>query len=93
MKCVLLSDRAASQDIGPIVMKICGHMKDRKINGGNCHVFSLVFFIEDELFTENGGKGSAVNKPVGERFDLHSRYSYQSERKCLLQKSIGIFLI
>ena len=50
--------------IRSIVMKICTHVKP-KINWGNCPEIFSIFFIENELFTENLKEGVHGNEPNG----------------------------
>ena len=53
--------------------------------------FFSTFFIENELFTENVNKGSAVTDRTVERFNLHSWCLYQSKRIRVLYETIESF--
>ena len=54
--------------------------------------FFSIFFIENELFTENAKKlVHCVTSRTVERFNLHSWYLYQTKRNFVLYKTIESF--
>ena len=62
-----------------------------KIKCGNSYELFSLFFIENEIPTENVKRGSTVTNRTVERFNLHSWYFYQSKRIFMLYKTIESF--
>ena len=54
------------------------------MNWGNRHELFSIFFIENELFTENVTEGFTVMNQTVERFNLHSRHVYHSKQNFVL---------